>query len=40
MNVPGREWGNWTWRFRWEQLTPMIEDRLEGLTRRSGRAAG
>ncbi len=37
MNVPGREWGNWTWRFRWEQLTPAIEDRLESLTRRSGR---
>ncbi len=37
MNVPGREAGNWTWRFRWDQLTPTIEDRLEGLTRASGR---
>lgn len=37
MNVPGREGGNWTWRFRWEQLTPAIEDRLAGLTAASGR---
>ena len=37
MNVPGRESGNWTWRFRWEQLTPAIEGRLEGLTRAAGR---
>ena len=37
MNVPGREWGNWTWRFRWGQLTPAIEDRLAGLTRATGR---
>jgi len=38
MNVPGREWGNWTWRFRWEQLTPSIERRLADLTAASGRA--
>ena len=38
MNVPGREGGNWTWRFRWEQLTPTIEQRLADLTLASGRA--
>jgi len=38
MNVPGREGGNWTWRFRWEQLTPAIEQRLADLTLASGRA--
>jgi 4-alpha-glucanotransferase len=38
MNVPGREGGNWTWRFRWEQLTPAIEQRLADLTRASSRA--
>ena len=38
MNVPGREQGNWSWRFRWEQLTPVIERRLADLTTASGRA--
>ena len=38
MNVPGREQGNWTWRFRWEQFTPAIEQRLADLTLASGRA--
>ncbi|NBT89798.1 MAG: 4-alpha-glucanotransferase [Verrucomicrobia bacterium] len=38
MNVPGREGGNWAWRFRWEQLTPDIEQRLGRLTRESNRA--
>ena len=37
MNVPGREWGNWTWRFRWSELAPEIEQRLERLTRAAGR---
>jgi len=37
MNVPGREGGNWTWRFRWDQLTPAIERRLADLTAASGR---
>jgi 4-alpha-glucanotransferase len=38
MNVPGREWGNWTWRFRWADLTPAMEERLAALTRAAGRA--
>ena len=31
MNRPGRESGNWAWRFRWDQLTPEIRERLAGL---------
>jgi 4-alpha-glucanotransferase len=38
MNVPGRESGNWAWRFHWEQLTPEIEQRLGRLTREANRA--
>jgi 4-alpha-glucanotransferase len=38
MNVPGRPWGNWQWRFRWEDLRPEAEERLENLTRAAGRA--
>ena len=38
MNVPGRESGNWAWRFRWEQLTPEVEQRLGRLTREANRA--
>ena len=37
MNVPGRAWGNWQWRFRWEQLRPEAEERLAGLTRAANR---
>ena len=32
MNVPGREGGNWRWRFRWEQLTPALQERLAATT--------
>jgi 4-alpha-glucanotransferase len=28
MNLPGRESGNWRWRFSWDQLTPDITARL------------
>ena len=38
MNVPGRESGNWAWRFRWDQLTLDIEQRLGRLTREANRA--
>ncbi len=38
MNVPGRESGNWSWRFRWEQLTKEIEKRLSSLTQESNRS--
>ena len=37
MNVPGREEGNWSWRFQWEQLTPEIEQRLHRLTQEANR---
>jgi len=37
MNVPGRPWGNWAWRFHWEQLTPEIETRLATLTMAAAR---
>ena len=34
MNLPGTAAGNWTWRFRWEQLTPEIEQRLRQVTQK------
>ena len=37
MNVPGREEGNWSWRFQWQQLTPEIEQRLHRLTQEANR---
>lgn len=37
MNVPGRPWGNWQWRFRWDELRPEAEERLADLTRAAGR---
>jgi 4-alpha-glucanotransferase len=39
MNLPGTSSGNWTWRFRWEMLTPEIEQRLKELTEVYERAA-
>lgn len=33
MNLPGRQAGNWKFRFTWEQLTPDIATRLRDLTR-------
>jgi 4-alpha-glucanotransferase len=38
LNVPGREQGNWSWRFQWKQLTPEIESRLGCLTHEAKRA--
>lgn len=38
MNVPGHDQGNWSWRFRWNQLTPAIEQRLSDLTLAAARA--
>ncbi|MFN3326495.1 MAG: 4-alpha-glucanotransferase [Bryobacteraceae bacterium] len=32
MNLPGRPWGNWRWRFRREQLTGTMQRRLKELT--------
>ncbi len=37
MNTPGRRHGNWRWRFRWEQLTPAIRQRLRDQTTAAGR---
>mgnify|MGYP001764827639 CR=1 FL=1 len=31
MNLPGRQAGNWGWRFTWEQLTPETTRRLRAL---------
>jgi 4-alpha-glucanotransferase len=28
MNTPGTDNGNWTWRFEWEALTPVLAPRL------------
>jgi 4-alpha-glucanotransferase len=33
MNLPGRQAGNWHFRFTWEQLTPDIATRLRDMTR-------
>lgn len=32
MNLPGRQAGNWGFRFTWEQLTPQVTERLHTLT--------
>lgn len=32
MNLPGRQGGNWGFRFTWEQLTPPLTERLRELT--------
>ncbi len=37
MNVPARESGNWGWRFEYEQLTPVLRERLAKLTNVYGR---
>jgi 4-alpha-glucanotransferase len=38
MNLPGRQSGNWQFRFTWEQLTPAIVKRLGRLVQIYGRA--
>ena len=37
MNLPGRQAGNWTFRFTWEQLTTSLTARLGELARTYGR---
>ncbi len=32
MNIPGKEGGNWRWRFTWDMLTPEMKARLKELT--------
>jgi len=39
MNFPGKESGNWSWRFRWEQLTDDVVGRLRDTTVLYGRDA-
>jgi 4-alpha-glucanotransferase len=38
MNVPGTTSGNWTWRFRWDQLDADLSGRCRRLAVMSGRA--
>ena len=37
MNLPGRESGNWSFRFTWDQLEPSILDRLRSMAELYGR---
>jgi 4-alpha-glucanotransferase len=37
MNLPGRHGGNWGWRYRREQLTEVVRDRLRDLAETYGR---
>lgn len=39
MNWPGKESGNWTWRFSSDALTPAHAERLASLTRTYGRVS-
>ena len=39
MNTPGKEQGNWQWRFGWEQLSGPIQNRLLKLTIETRRQA-
>jgi 4-alpha-glucanotransferase len=38
MNLPGSAEGNWGWRFRWDQITSSIEQRLREMTETYERA--
>ena len=37
MNTPGIEAGNWRWRFRWEDITDELVERMADLVTRTGR---
>lgn len=37
MNIPGKAWGNWEWRFSWEQLKSSHTERFEQITNRHKR---
>ena len=39
MNTPGTSIGNWSWRFRWEQVPDTLAQRLAALVRMYGREA-
>jgi len=38
MNTPGKQSGNWLWRFQAEQLTLTVKERLAEMTVIYGRA--
>ena len=38
MNLPGKSGEFWTWRFKWEDMTPDIESRLREATEQNDRA--
>jgi 4-alpha-glucanotransferase len=38
MNTPGTTEGNWSWRFRWEQIAPDLAERLRRMAGMYGRA--
>jgi 4-alpha-glucanotransferase len=37
MNAPGKVGDFWTWRFSWDALTDVAQDRLKRVTSASGR---
>ena len=37
MNIPGRESGNWQWRFQWKTLNESMIKKMRHLTRATGR---
>ncbi|MBC7897447.1 MAG: 4-alpha-glucanotransferase [Cytophagaceae bacterium] len=37
MNLPGRQGGNWKFRFTWDQLTPEMQDKMKTLVKLYGR---
>lgn len=37
MNTPGTIEKNWTWQFRWDQMTPEITEKIANLIKNSGR---
>ncbi|MDG4811746.1 4-alpha-glucanotransferase [Hydrogenovibrio sp. 3SP14C1] len=37
MNTPGTVENNWTWQFKWDQVTPEITEKIAGLVKNSGR---
>lgn len=37
MNIPGKAWGNWEWRFTWEQMQNTHADRLKQITKQNQR---
>ncbi len=37
MNIPGKAWGNWEWRFSWDQLQDSYTERFEQITNLNNR---